>query len=61
MIAAIENKIAAQSVERLMEMAELLNDDDRAEAGDVLGSLLIRLENVMPANDFIAFCDRLAA
>lgn len=56
---AIASKISGRSIDNLQKMARMLASDTQDGATDVLDAILAQLETMMPAADFIAFCEEM--
>ena len=57
----LTTKMASLSIEQLGEIAASLFDDKTAEGGIVFDEALNALESKMSEDDFIRFCNKLAA
>ena len=57
----LADKISLLSFDEIAEIAASMFNDPRAEAGMVLDAALEVLESKMSSDDFVRFCDKLAA
>ena len=57
----LTNKLSLLSFDQIAEIASLMFHDTRDEAGMVLVAALEVLESKMSSDDFVRFCDKLAA